>query len=707
MKQLASSITVLILLLNVYQGICQNVITGGYMEDATKWNYVIIGQDAGAEQTIEFNYTNDIPTGGSGGCLRLTGTPTGGGLVNAAIFQKVTIQKTFSYKADFRFKDLSANLTNLWFQVYVTNSKPLAGADITSTLLKGINTWNGCGVKADGWLSKIGCEGPGLTFSLGTTPGDTTVWLAIKYGSGWTTESYDLLIDDVTLESSKIESIALNCSRAVVGVDQTLSIEALVSPENTLNATLTWSVSNETGKATIDEKGVLNGVAVGKITVTAKSNDGGNAMASKELEVIEKFVSVNTIIVHSSEELNTISTDKGTLQMVADITPTDATLKPVVWKVINGTGKASISLAGLLKAKENGTVKVSATSTDGSGISVEMVVNISNQIAPTIYKIIPLGDSKTAGGANENDQYSWRGLLRKQLIRNDYGVDYIGSQKQMAYGDTIPYDTDNCGYGGYTVGPDTYKWCPTCETIGIYEHIEGWLKLAGYPDIIILSAGINDLLGNDADHPANFKATTPQRYRNLVNKIRQLRPETKLLLCTVEPVKWDKNWGAKGTGLGNLNDTIRSIANFSASDDIYLADLYTDFIKSWNNAFFFDEVHLSKLGATFTANIIYNAITPLMAKKGTTRASEIEVKKNNFLYFPNPVKPNQLLTIDFQGAVEPFSLKLINLEGKVVYAQNIFKSSNISFLFPELQKGIYLLNLCSVKEILTNKIVVQ
>ena len=53
--------------------------------------------------------------------------------------------------------------------------------------------------------------------------------------------------------------------------------------------------------------------------------------------------------------------------MIADIKPKDATDKTVTWKVIDGTGRASISSKGLLTAYSTGTVTVRAYANDGSG----------------------------------------------------------------------------------------------------------------------------------------------------------------------------------------------------------------------------------------------------------------------------------------------------------------------------------------------------
>ncbi len=78
----------------------------------------------------------------------------------------------------------------------------------------------------------------------------------------------------------------------------------------------------------------------------------------------------------------TISTDKGTLQLSATITPSNATNKTVTWSIQNGTGQASINSTGLITAISNGTVTARATANDGSGVYGTLTITISNQVIP-------------------------------------------------------------------------------------------------------------------------------------------------------------------------------------------------------------------------------------------------------------------------------------------------------------------------------------
>lgn len=88
---------------------------------------------------------------------------------------------------------------------------------------------------------------------------------------------------------------------------------------------------------------------------------------------------VTSITVIGQGAVSTITTAGGTLQMQATVLPANATTNSVSWSVVNGTGSATISTTGLLKATGNGTVTVKATANDGSNVSGTKLITISNQ----------------------------------------------------------------------------------------------------------------------------------------------------------------------------------------------------------------------------------------------------------------------------------------------------------------------------------------
>jgi Secretion system C-terminal sorting domain/Putative flagellar system-associated repeat/Bacterial Ig-like domain (group 2) len=123
--------------------------------------------------------------------------------------------------------------------------------------------------------------------------------------------------------------------------------------------------------------------AINKGTVVSEVTSdffGNPRNATPDIGAYEHIVPVSGITVTGAAGSNTITTENGTLQLSAAISPSNATNKTVTWSVTNGTGQATINSAGLVSATGNGTVTARATATDGSGVYGTLFITITNQI---------------------------------------------------------------------------------------------------------------------------------------------------------------------------------------------------------------------------------------------------------------------------------------------------------------------------------------
>ena len=93
-------------------------------------------------------------------------------------------------------------------------------------------------------------------------------------------------------------------------------------------------------------------------------------------------IPVSGITVTGNNGTSSISSDDGTLQLTAAVSPANATNKAVTWSISNGTGQATINSSGLVTAVSNGTVTVRSTAIDGSGVYSIIEITISGQIIP-------------------------------------------------------------------------------------------------------------------------------------------------------------------------------------------------------------------------------------------------------------------------------------------------------------------------------------
>jgi uncharacterized protein YjdB len=181
----------------------------------------------------------------------------------------------------------------------------------------------------------------------------------------------------------------------------TLQLSAAIVPLSATNQTVSWSIVNGTGQATINSSGLVTAVADGTVTAVATATDGSGITGTLIINISSQIIAVTGITVTGAGGASTITADNGTLQLSATVTPANATVKEVSWSVGGGTGGATISPTGLLTAVTNGTVIAMATATDGSGVTGILSVAITSQVVP-VASISVTGEGGATAIFNDN-----------------------------------------------------------------------------------------------------------------------------------------------------------------------------------------------------------------------------------------------------------------------------------------------------------------
>lgn len=115
-----------------------------------------------------------------------------------AFYQAVNVEAGQKYAIDM-VASSATGLEDTWFEVYMLNSLPAPGNDVSGSVYRNINTWDGCGKTAfGGKVSAIGCNASknGGVYTATTTG---TVYLVIKCG-GKTVNS--LSVDKVEIRKT-------------------------------------------------------------------------------------------------------------------------------------------------------------------------------------------------------------------------------------------------------------------------------------------------------------------------------------------------------------------------------------------------------------------------------------------------------------------------------------------------------------------------
>jgi len=168
-------------------------------------------------------------------------------------------------------------------------------------------------------------------------------------------------------------SIELNQSAADLCIGDILQLTATVLPEVTANKTVEWTSSNPS-VATVTADGLVTACAAGTATITATTTDGTNLSATCDVTV--SFVPIASIELN---ETNLTLDLSDTYQLVATILPSNASNKTLSWKSSN-TSIARVSSNGLVTPLKPGTVTITATTTDGSGLSASCQVVVIREI---------------------------------------------------------------------------------------------------------------------------------------------------------------------------------------------------------------------------------------------------------------------------------------------------------------------------------------
>jgi hypothetical protein len=160
---------------------------------------------------FEFDYTNDVPAMGQGGCLHITAT--GNDWIGGLLWTDMQLTAGITYEVNAAFKHLSGSINSgFWCELYMSLEEPVDGADYkpeggsNSDILISFNSWSGCGGEGvDGTFKDDACAGQNTTlYTVPGTAGETvTVYFGLKCGAGWGTWTlpyeFEILIDELTV----------------------------------------------------------------------------------------------------------------------------------------------------------------------------------------------------------------------------------------------------------------------------------------------------------------------------------------------------------------------------------------------------------------------------------------------------------------------------------------------------------------------------
>ncbi|MEI8271970.1 MAG: Ig-like domain-containing protein [Paludibacter sp.] len=311
---------------------------------------------------------------------------------------------------------------NSAYKFKIFGSKDIAETRITQYDLVGLNT-------SSGTLQIAGINLGGN----GYNGNNSTV-----YSSGFVLPSAanEILLSIIKLQGSnsninalKIEeyihvpvtSISIS-GQKVTGSISSYQMTATVAPSTTQFQDVTWSVDN-TAIAIIDNTGLLKAKTTGTVTVTATAKDPSSSV-SGNLQMNITIEEVSSITVSSA----VVNNNSNTFQMSVVVLPLTATFKGVKWSIDNPT-LASIDSTGFIIVKANGTLTVTATTTQPNSTicgTCQIVTNVDDALLNKT-KIAVMGSSVPSGTGATTAALGYIGLyttLLQQRYTNSTGLNW-------------------------------------------------------------------------------------------------------------------------------------------------------------------------------------------------------------------------------------------------------------------------------------------
>ncbi|MDE5813915.1 MAG: Ig-like domain-containing protein [Muribaculaceae bacterium] len=204
-----------------------------------------------------------------------------------------------------------------------------------------------------------------------------------------------------------VESITLSTTKLVLKEGETAQLTASVWPYDATNTSVIWS-SDRPSVASVDDWGNVTALAQGAAIITATAADGSGVSADCKIVVQSRELPDIPIYVESIQ----LSTDDWaakvgeTLQLEAEVTPVYATNKRIYWSS-SDESVVSVDYKGVMTAVGVGEAVVTAQVFDGSGVTAECHVTVSEADPDSVFGI-SVGDDTTF------DVYTQQGILLKR-----------------------------------------------------------------------------------------------------------------------------------------------------------------------------------------------------------------------------------------------------------------------------------------------------
>ena len=169
-----------------------------------------------------------------------------------------------------------------------------------------------------------------------------------------------------------VKKITIDAGNKTVAAGSTLQLTALCQPDNASIQDVTWT-SKTPQYATVDENGVVTGVARGNANIVATAADGSRVAASVSVSVTQPVTSISM----TTPEVQVIAGRSATAKATA--LPANASDKKLTWSSSDDS-IATVRANGQVTGVKAGTCTIYATSVSNPEVSVSATVVVSQLV---------------------------------------------------------------------------------------------------------------------------------------------------------------------------------------------------------------------------------------------------------------------------------------------------------------------------------------
>ena len=425
-------------------------------------------------------------------------------------------------------------------------------------------------------------------------------------------------------------------------------------------------------------------------------------------------IMVTDVNVSSEGGATSIDVNGGSLQMMAEVLPENATNPSVFWSIVGGTALASIDQTGLLQASGttvgNGTAWVKAAAVDGSGIADSMLITISNQGAD--FEVLLVNDNDFGADRYLELDTALTNLAYAHDVYNTALTNEAPDFSLLSNYDLVIWYTGNDGV-------DLFLWDTSDTTnykfnLSLMLYLENggkvWVQGLDYFFDIYSGTPVYFSEGQFIYDQMGISSYYAQSYVDDGNTgVPQLDVVEGNPVCSFTPILWTypTMWYVDA-----LEISADAHGIYTLGPDGYIFDSYYAGVLKLSGisqilSFTFETARIdsqSNTDALFYDVIEYFRLFTGISKTGANSAQNIQV-------FPNPVTDK--LQVKFENRTPgPTGIRLVDMFGKTVYQSRKelslgIQSFDINLTSLQLPTGVYTCNIITNSGIQSKKVVIN